>query len=389
MQKQYRTQTNVFREEEDDVDVGDNTKSNEWNNTDNKENILFGKKPVKTNEGLNKSFQAPGRRDIIKPGEIDRLRIGDHVAWHRSYIIYHHAIVIDIDVKNHKIEVIHFTKNKVVREWIDLDDANGTFYRINYPEDIIENNPVDKVLQRAKEGLGKTDYSLFKNNCEHFATYCKTGKAVSHQVYWAKWKAIESAGSGAILGMKSAYTVYKTARQAGKECYKSIAKETAKVAKSGGKIARALVNEARKQGSKSLVDSTAKVATSETVEKVSKSSNRVGAGLLVAFEVGTCAYDIYQMNKKKKEGKISDRDYNMNVTQRVAEGTVGTALSIPGGIYGEQIGGWIGGYIGSAVPVVGTAVGAFVGSFVGGLVGSLAGKAIGSVFGSWLGSLLW
>jgi Lecithin retinol acyltransferase len=29
-------------------------------------------------------------------------------------------------------------------------------------------------------------YDLFENNCEHFATYCKTGTATSHQVNGAR-----------------------------------------------------------------------------------------------------------------------------------------------------------------------------------------------------------
>ncbi len=40
----------------------------------------------------------------------------------------------------------------------------------------------DATIQRAASRLGETKYSLLLNNCEHFATWCKTGRAVSHQV---------------------------------------------------------------------------------------------------------------------------------------------------------------------------------------------------------------
>lgn len=40
----------------------------------------------------------------------------------------------------------------------------------------------DIVVQRAESRLGKANYDLFKNNCEHFATWCKTGKKRSEQV---------------------------------------------------------------------------------------------------------------------------------------------------------------------------------------------------------------
>jgi Lecithin retinol acyltransferase len=41
---------------------------------------------------------------------------------------------------------------------------------------------VDDTVQRAMSRLGHRDYELFHNNCEHFATWCITGKAESRQV---------------------------------------------------------------------------------------------------------------------------------------------------------------------------------------------------------------
>ncbi len=38
------------------------------------------------------------------------------------------------------------------------------------------------VLQRATSRLGERGYNLFSNNCEHFASWCKTGVARSSQV---------------------------------------------------------------------------------------------------------------------------------------------------------------------------------------------------------------
>lgn len=38
------------------------------------------------------------------------------------------------------------------------------------------------VLRRAKKRIGESEYDLLRNNCEHFARYCKTGWAVSEQV---------------------------------------------------------------------------------------------------------------------------------------------------------------------------------------------------------------
>jgi hypothetical protein len=40
----------------------------------------------------------------------------------------------------------------------------------------------DVVVQRAMSRLGERHYNLLFNNCEHFATWCKTGRSESQQV---------------------------------------------------------------------------------------------------------------------------------------------------------------------------------------------------------------
>jgi Lecithin retinol acyltransferase/PspA/IM30 family len=40
----------------------------------------------------------------------------------------------------------------------------------------------DVVVQRAESRLGEQQYNLISNNCEHFATWCKTGRNVSEQL---------------------------------------------------------------------------------------------------------------------------------------------------------------------------------------------------------------
>ena len=37
-------------------------------------------------------------------------------------------------------------------------------------------------MVRARERIGETQYSLWTNNCEHFAIWCKTGISESHQI---------------------------------------------------------------------------------------------------------------------------------------------------------------------------------------------------------------
>ncbi len=40
----------------------------------------------------------------------------------------------------------------------------------------------EETVQRAESRLGETEYRLLTKNCEHFAIWCKTGVAESHQV---------------------------------------------------------------------------------------------------------------------------------------------------------------------------------------------------------------
>ena len=40
----------------------------------------------------------------------------------------------------------------------------------------------DEVIERAQSRMGEAKYHLVFNNCEHFAEWCKTGKAKSDQV---------------------------------------------------------------------------------------------------------------------------------------------------------------------------------------------------------------
>jgi hypothetical protein len=77
--------------------------------------------------------------------------------------------------------VIHFSKNnnfKISRTSL-AEFAQGKI--INIIEHYKSEQP-SVVFNRAVSQLGKSGYSLFDNNCEHFATWCKTGRKESAQV---------------------------------------------------------------------------------------------------------------------------------------------------------------------------------------------------------------
>ena len=122
-------------------------------------------------------------REVIK--DINILTKGDHIMFDRgSYS--HHAIVLSVIPDESKIKVIHFTsdkgtKAKIMEEEIIRHKEHGTLLRLNY-RTTTESEP-DHVISRAtlveKEGFV---YNLFVSNCEHLATWCKTGIWNSGQV---------------------------------------------------------------------------------------------------------------------------------------------------------------------------------------------------------------
>jgi Lecithin retinol acyltransferase len=85
-----------------------------------------------------------------------------------------------------------------------IDCGDGTVIHYRKPREIIEQtslstfsrgNPIyvaeysegfgyipDVVVERAKSRLGENNYNLLSNNCEHFASWCKTGISDSKQI---------------------------------------------------------------------------------------------------------------------------------------------------------------------------------------------------------------
>ncbi len=78
--------------------------------------------------------------------------------------------------------VIHYRKPSETIEKTSLE-VFALFYPIyikKYPQGFCFID--DLVVQRAHTRLGEQKYNLLSNNCEHFATWCKTGISESRQV---------------------------------------------------------------------------------------------------------------------------------------------------------------------------------------------------------------
>lgn len=107
------------------------------------------------------------------------MNVGDHIYTFNG-IVFHHGIYIGND------QVIHFNgevtdpMNASIRLDSIEDFGGSTIKVVTYAPDIQCYLP-EEVVQRAHSRLNEKGYSLTKNNCEHFATWCKTGQHGSFQ----------------------------------------------------------------------------------------------------------------------------------------------------------------------------------------------------------------
>lgn len=125
----------------------------------------------------------------------DELEIGDHLVFHR--ILYdHHGILTD--KRQGRFQVAEATKTdsrsmassigkvKLQLSWKTLDSEEGGVSVASYINRFYSkpNTALRAVhfYEKSKEDHKFYQYNLFSNNCEHFATYCATGKMYSLQV---------------------------------------------------------------------------------------------------------------------------------------------------------------------------------------------------------------
>ena len=153
------------------------------------------------------TFQVVTKEEVV---DIDQLQPGDHISYRRRLGYKHHAIVIKVDKENMTYDLSHvignalqFSQFKLSKsgtgagvtetEGISFSSSSSCccsckekMYRYEHPdalapEDVIEN-------ARAMLAEEPTKYHVLKNNCEHYAYYCKTGKSESWQAHKAQMK---------------------------------------------------------------------------------------------------------------------------------------------------------------------------------------------------------
>lgn len=118
-------------------------------------------------------------------------RAGAHLRADRG-LYWHHGIDMGDGT------VVHFTGepfervNAAVRRTPFERFANGC------PVSVVNHGPdlaAADICERARCHLGRSDYHLLFNNCEHFATWCVTGHRRSRQVDRTAWRMALVGGS--------------------------------------------------------------------------------------------------------------------------------------------------------------------------------------------------
>lgn len=121
---------------------------------------------------------------------------GEHIQARRMHgLYYHHGIDMgDGTVIHFSGEPLNRKQARVCRisEESFLDGAPKAVVNYSHPNKVLS---VEETLRLAEEQLDSVGYNLLYNNCEHFATYCKTGKKRSRQVRRFAGKAAAIAGT--------------------------------------------------------------------------------------------------------------------------------------------------------------------------------------------------
>ncbi|XP_063422649.1 uncharacterized protein LOC134707081 [Mytilus trossulus] len=158
--------------------------------------------------------------ECVKPLQVNSkedVQAGDHLAY-PGRIYDHHAIVVDVypytaTDDEIEIEIVHATNTatkatfasfqpfgnkarlKKVKVRVNFKDKKVVVYKYSskieiFPPHIIAERAKSEANADSKGGKGQFKYNLFKNNCEHFATWCVTGGKRSLQerkfsmVFW-------------------------------------------------------------------------------------------------------------------------------------------------------------------------------------------------------------
>jgi len=257
-----------------------------------------------------KRVRCRGRTEVK---HLSLLRRGDHIAWHQSLAYWHHALIEE--VAEDWLHVIHYNgplstkiKGIIMDEWIETNRdylRSNNLYRWDYDtEDCL---PADEVIKRAKSRLDEASYDLLGNNCEHFASWCKTGIEYSSQVANFKDTVHRHDNNWRIAAAASKFLAKAFGRS----------HDVKKALNIGGKAVNIGLNVT--SAGKDVGNAVSKMAVKE-VKHVASALNFIETGIVLVLEVGAVYRDIQRARSQRLAGEIT-RDEFLRVTiKRTSEG---------------------------------------------------------------------
>lgn len=294
----------------------------------------------------------PVRKRIFS---INDVSVGDHVALHKEYVLWHHAIVVSVQPRDMKLTIVHYTGGlkkhqghftSVRQEELKVDFDKNQIYLYDYGKDCF---PPQEVVERARSRLDEHRYNIFAQNCEHFAHWCKTGEGKSNQVKAFCRRLWKACGSAAGAGVREGVVAACRGLIEGLP-----AKQVFRVGLTGG-IERV-------QGVAGGAGLAAGLKGGAVVFDVF---------LNIALEAGLFAYCAYKSHQKYKSGDITKGEFRRELCQ--------TGCECAGGLLGATGGGFLG-QLAIPVPFLGSLVGCTLGTLIGRFLGSIVGKKIADRF---------
>ena len=132
--------------------------------------------------------------------KLNKAKNGDVIKVNRTMLgmsVYcHYAVYVETPDGPHAIHYTEGGENSdfkgVVRETSLEEFTQGNAYDVKkfdkrkFPRVYSG----DETVARARSHIGEGEYDLLENNCEHFATWCKTGRRDSGQAKLAEFLAM-------------------------------------------------------------------------------------------------------------------------------------------------------------------------------------------------------
>jgi len=111
--------------------------------------------------------------------KLENLEPGTHIKVWRS-MFWHHGVYVGSDRVIHHSGLFNGSiHGKVESIHISAFSQGQTVRTVDYRNEIFTDK---EIVERASSLLEQDNYCVIRNNCEHFATWCCTGRGLSKQV---------------------------------------------------------------------------------------------------------------------------------------------------------------------------------------------------------------